>query len=368
MYFKKFIIAIKTFTQYLITSFTKQLTYNKMQNVNDYKITSLNEVAKKAGVSIATVSRVINNSPNVNPETLVKVQQAIKELNYKPNRVAKRLRNRNASSNLLGVLIPDIQNPFYVEVLRGIEDVAYENKYAIIMCNFSQDEKKEKLYLDILQSESVDGIIAAPTNEQDQHVLKLVKSGLPIVCVDRGLSGVDVDVILVENRKGAFSAVDYLAKAGYKRIAYISGLPNIPSSQQREKGYLDALAENGLQIDRELVKYGDSSHVSGVNLCQELLNLPSPPDALFTGNNLITLGALETIHKKGLKIPKEIAIVGFDDMYWSISLNPPLTAVRQPAYEIGKLAAEQLIIRINDPKRPAVSMILKTELMIRSSC
>lgn len=339
-----------------------------MSDVNDYKVASLNDVAKKAQVSIATVSRVINNHANVNPETRLKVEQAIKALKYQPNRVAKRLRNKNASSNLLGVLIPDIQNPFYVEVLRGIEDVAYENKYALIMCNFSQDEKKEKLYLDILQSESIDGLIAAPTSEHDQKVIDLVKKGLPIVCVDRGLVGVDVDVIMVENRSGAFTAVNHLINSGYKRIAYISGLPQIPSSRQREKGYLDALGVNNIPVDRTLIKYGDSRHESGVKLCEELLDLPQPPDAIFTGNNLITLGALETIHKRGLQIPADVAIIGFDDMYWSISLNPPLTAVKQPAYEIGKRAAEQLIFRINDPSRPTVSMIMKTELMLRNSC
>lgn len=338
-----------------------------MSTENVYKNISLKKVAEKAGVSIATVSRVINNSPNVNPQTRIKIEKIIKELKYSPNRVAKRLRNRNASSNLLGVLIPDIQNPFYVEVLRGIEDVAYRNQYALIMCNFSQDETKERMYLDILQSESIDGLIAAPTHERDQKVINLVKGGLPIVCVDRGLLDVDVDVVLVENRSGAYSAVDYLAKQGYKRIAYISGIPTIPSSRDRETGYRDALTDNNLEIYKELIKYGDSRHESGVSLCKELLNLPNPPDAIFTGNNLITLGALETIHSKGLKIPDDIAIVGFDDMYWSISLNPPLTAVRQPAYEIGKCAAEQLITRINNPGRPTSNMILKTELMIRSS-
>lgn len=339
-----------------------------MSDENVYKTVGVNDVAKKAGVSIATVSRVINDHPKVNPETRLKVQRVIKELKYQPNRVAKRLRNRNTSSNLLGVVIPDIQNPFYVEVFRGIEDVAYENKYALIMCNFSQDEKKEKLYLDILQSESVDGMIVAPTDEHDPEVIELVKKGVPIVCVDRGLIGVDVDVVLVENRNGAYSAVDYLARSGYRRIAYISGLPQIPSSRQREQGYREALAAHDLPIDQDLIKYGNSQHQSGVKLCEELLQLPQPPDALFTGNNLITLGALETIHKRGLHIPKDIAIIGFDDMYWSISLNPPLTAVRQPAYEIGKRAAEQLILRIKAPTRPTASMVLKTELMIRSSC
>lgn len=339
-----------------------------MTNENVYKNTNLKKVAEKAGVSIATVSRVINNSPNVNPQTRIKIERLIKELKYTPNRVAKRLRNRNTSSNLLGVLIPDIQNPFYVDVLRGIEDVAYKNKYALIMCNFAQDETKEKLYLDILQSESIDGLIAAPTHEHDQEVSNLVRTGLPIVCVDRGLMDVDVDVVLVENQKGAYMAVDYLAKKGYKRIAYISGIPKIPSSRDRERGYRDALEQNNLIYDKELIRYGDSRHESGVKLCADLLKLPDPPDAIFTGNNLITLGALETIHTQNLKIPDDIAIIGFDDMHWSISLNPPLTAVRQPAYEIGKCAAEQLISRIDNPERPTSSMILKTELMIRNSC
>jgi len=339
-----------------------------MQNVNDYKNVNLTRVAEKAGVSIATVSRVINNNTNVNPDTRAKVEQAIKALKFKPNRIAKRLRNKNASSNLLGVLIPDIQNPFYVEVLRGIEDIAYQNSYVLIVCNFSQDETKENLYIDTLQSESVDGMIAAPSTEDNQKIISLVKMGMPIVCVDRGLTGVDVDLVLVENRNGAFAATDYLAKCGYKRIAYISGIPKLPSSKLREKGYLEALTANNLPIDRDLIRYGDSRHESGVKLCNELLNLPEPPDAIFTGNNLITLGALETIHTRNLKIPGDIAIIGFDDMYWAISLNPPLTAVRQPAYEIGKRAAELLIQRIKDPSRPTVNMTLKTELMIRSSC
>ncbi len=331
-------------------------------------MSSLNDVAKRAGVSIATVSRVINNGTNVNEETRAKVLKAIKELKYQPSRVAKRLRSKSVSSNLLGMLIPDIQNPFYVDVFRGVEDVAYENNYAIIMCNFAQDEKKEKLYLDILQQESIDGLIAAPAHERDPKVLKLVKDGLPIVCVDRGLEGVDVDVVVVNNEKGAYSAVDYLAKAGYRRIAYISGQKQIPSSRYREDGYRKALEANGLEFDPEIVKYGDSKLGSAVKLCDDLLSLSNPPDAIFTGNNLITLGALETIHNRNLQIPSDVAIIGFDDMYWSISLNPPLSAVRQPAYEIGRRAGELLIQRISDPSRPPIQMTLSTELMIRKSC
>jgi LacI family transcriptional regulator/LacI family repressor for deo operon, udp, cdd, tsx, nupC, and nupG len=329
---------------------------------------SMNDVAKKANVSVATVSRVLNNSTSVNDSTRSKILKAIKELNYQPNRVAKRLRSKSVSSNLIGVLIPDIQNPFYVDVLRGIEDVASTKNYALIMCNFGQDKEREKMYLEILQSESIDGLIAAPASEDDPQLKKMLSNGMPVVCVDRGLKDVDVDVVLVNNVDGAYKAVDYLAKAGYRRIAYIAGMPTIPSSRLRERGYREALEDNGLTFDPDLVRYGDSKHESGVKLCNELLGLPYPPDAIFTGNNLITLGALETIHQRKLKIPEQIAIVGFDDMYWSSSLNPPLTAVKQPAYEIGKRAAELLIQRIDEPTRQSIQMIMNAELKIRSSC
>ncbi len=328
----------------------------------------MNEVARKAGVSIATVSRVLNNSQSVNDETRLKILKAIRELKYQPSRVAKRLRSKSGSSNLLGVLVPDIRNPFYVDVLMGIEDIAYKNNYAIIMCNFSQDEKKEAMYLDILESEAIDGLIAAPATEYDQRLKKMVKNGLPVVCVDRGLKDSEVDLVWVNNEAGAYSAVDHLIKTGYKRIAHIGGLPSIPSTVLREKGYKAALNDHHIPFDPNMVRHGDSTYESGAKLAKALLCSDTPPDALFTGNNLITLGALETIHSLKLRIPQDIAIIGFDDMSWANSLNPALTAVRQPACEIGKRAGELLIQRINDPKRPCIQMTMNAELMIRSSC
>lgn len=329
---------------------------------------SMNEVAKRAGVSIATVSRVLNNSESVNEETRMKILKAIKELKYQPSRVAKRLRSKSGAGNLLGVLIPDIQNPFYVDVLRGIEDVAYENNYVIIMCNFNQDEKKEAMYLDILESEAIDGLIAAPAHEDDQRIKKILRNGLPLVCVDRSLKGVDTDIVWVNNEESAFHAVSFLIERGYKRIAHIGGLTTIPSSRLRDAGYRRALLAGGLPVDENLVVHGDSSYASGIRFMEQLLNLPSKPDAVFTGNNLITLGALEVINNRKLRIPQDIAILGFDDMNWSNALNPPLTAVRQPAYEIGKRAGELLIQRIRDPKRPPVHMTLNSELKVRGSC
>jgi LacI family transcriptional regulator/LacI family repressor for deo operon, udp, cdd, tsx, nupC, and nupG len=223
------------------------------------------------------------------------------------------------------------------------------------------------MYLDILMSEGIDGLVAAPASEEDSQLKKMVKDGLPIVCVDRGLKNTNVDLVHINNEESAFNAVDYLIKQGYKRVAIISGLSSIPSTRLREQGYRRALGENGFPIVEELIKRGDSKRLSGVTLCEELLDLPTPPDAIFTGNNLITLGALEVIHRRKLSIPDEIAIVGFDDMHWASSLNPPLTAVRQPAREIGKRAGELLIQRINEPERSSIQMMLNAELMKRSS-
>ena len=330
-------------------------------------MSSLKDVAKKAGVSIATASRVINNAPNINHETRHRVQLAMKSLDYRPSRIAKRLRSKAVSGNLIGVMVPDISNPFYVDVLSGIEDFMLSHDYLIIMCNFSQDEQKEQLYLDALVGESVDGLIVAPAHERDEKIMALEKDNIPFVCIDRGLIDANTDLVLVDNDKGAYEAVCFLLESGYKDIAYVSGLPQIPTSRQREQGYRRALDEYQIAFRKDLVKYGDSRMKSGKLLTRELLSQKIRPDALFTGNNLITLGALETIAEMGLEIPADIAIIGFDDMPWSSTLNPPLTAVRQPAYEIGRRAAELLYQRICEPGRPNVKIVLETELMIRKS-
>jgi LacI family transcriptional regulator/LacI family repressor for deo operon, udp, cdd, tsx, nupC, and nupG len=179
--------------------------------------------------------------------------------------------------------------------------------------------------------------------------------------------GIEADVIVVDNQHGAFKAIELLLKLGHTHIGFIAGKPQIPTTIQRLRGYEDALREYDIERDKSLIKFGDSKFKSGKELTKELLETDCPPTALFTGNNLITLGALETIHKRGLQIPNDIAIVGFDDMFWSISLNPPLTAVRQPGYEICRWAVEMLLQRIENPNRMYTTVEFKTELMIRQS-
>lgn len=331
-------------------------------------MSSLKDVAKEAGVAQVTVSRVLNGSENVRPKTRQKVEKAIKVLGYTRNRSARRLATKKGKSQMMGLLVPDIQNPFYVEVVRGVEEHALDNDYAVLMCNFAQDERRAKLYLNIMRSEGIDGLIAAPVNEWVKEITDLVNSGLPIVFIDRDLDGIETDSIVVNNEKGAFEAIELLIKLGHTRIGFIGGKPQIPTTLARLQGYESAIKEAGIDKDESLIKFGDSKHASGKKLADELLNLKNPPSALFTGNNLITLGALEAINTRGLNIPEDVAIVGFDDMFWSISLNPPLTAVSQPAHEIGRRAVEMLLQRIDKPDREPAKVVLNTKLMVRESC
>ncbi len=328
----------------------------------------LKDVAREAEVSIATVSRVLNLPENVHPDTRVRVQKAIKKLNYKPSRVARRLRVNNGASNLIGLLIPDIRNPFYVEVVRGVEKAASEMGYAFIMSNFSQNVGKEKLYMDIMLSESVDGLIVAPASEDDKIVLQLIKSGLPIVCIDRALANARVDSVVVNNYLGTREALEYLISLGHERIAVILGPLEIPTYKERLKAYRETMLAHNIELDENLIKIGDSSHNSGCLFTKELLAMRHPPTAIFAGNNLISLGTLEVLHLKKIRIPEDISVLGFDDVFWAISLNPPLTAVSQPGFEIGRRAAEMLFQRIKDPKRTHAKVVLNTQLMVRKSC
>ena len=328
---------------------------------------SLQEVARRAKVSIATVSRVLNKSDKVVPETRAIVEQAMRELNYHPSRVARRLRMKEGRAHLVGLIIPDIQNPFFTDIARGVEDAAYASEYALLLCNSDDKPEKEKFYLDVMRSESVDGIVLPPFAETSAAVIEIVKSGLPVVCVDRCLSKVKTDLVEVDNYRGAFDATAYLVEKGHRNIGLIDGPANVSTSRERRRGYLDALAEAGIVVRKDLLRVGDFRQESGRVLAGELLDLKKPPTALFAFNNLMTVGALAAVHQRNLRVPRDVAVVGFDDLPWAESLDPPLTVVRQPAYEVGKQAMELLLKRIMEPTRPPVTVRLLPQLIVRRS-
>jgi len=329
---------------------------------------SLTDVAKLADVSIATVSRAISHPGKVAPATLALVQKAMTELGYKPNRVARRLRQKGGRRHLLGLIIPDIQNPFFSEIARGVEDVAYANEFAVMLCNSDEDLKKEAFYLDVMQAESVDGIILPPINDRDSAVARLAEAGMPIVSVDRSMVNATIDKVEVDNRQGAFEAVDHLIRLGHRRIGMITGRQNVSTSRDRRLGYEEALAAHNLPLRANYIRVGDYKQASGHALATELLALPNRPTALFVSNNLMTVGAMEAIHKWGLRIPEDVAVIGFDDLPWAEALDPPLTVVRQPAYEVGRAAAELLLKRLSAPDAPAAWLRLRPKLILRSSC
>lgn len=328
---------------------------------------TVEDVAKEADVSTATVSRVFSGSAKVNEDTSDKVLRAARKLNYRPNRVASRLRGKGSQSKVLGLIVTDLNNPFFSDIARGVGDIAYKNENGVIVCNTDEDPQKERFYLDILLSEKVAGLIIAPTIGNKEY-LKEIRKNIPLVTVDRHIPEIDIDSVLVDNEHGAYLAVNRLVNLGHKRIGIVCGIKGITTTEKRLSGYEKALRENGISTKRKLIFHGNSKEEGGIKGVKKLLNLESPPTAIFSTNNLMTLGIYEELYRQGIQVPEDIAIVGFDDMSWATALNPPLTAVRQPSYDLGVTAIELLLKRLADPDRSISNITLKSELIIRESC
>lgn len=329
---------------------------------------TLKDVAREANVSISTVSRVLNTPEKVLPQTQRDVREAVEALGYQPSRVARRLRLKDGKANLIGLVIPDIQNPFFADVTRGVEDVARANDYALILSNSDEDPDKQRIALNTLRTESVDGVIVPPVSTRDPEVEQLLEEDIAVVCVDRRLESTPVDMILSDNQRGAYDAVTHLINLGHERIGFIGGIARISTGTERRQGYERALRDHALPVDSALIREGDSRREEGRHLTNTLLDLDTPPTALFTGNNLTTLGALSAIRLCGLRIPEDIALVGYDDIPWAMALNPPPTVMDQPGYEMGQQAACLLLERLANPDREPTTTTLQPKLVVRQSC
>ena len=331
-------------------------------------MSTLQEVASRASVSISTVSRVLNTPAKVRAGTRTRVEEAIRELRYKPNRVARRLRSRDGRSHLLGLIIPDIQNAFFSNVVRGVEDVARAHDYAVILCNSDEELDRERFYLEILAAESADGVILPPIRGDERTARRLADLDLPVVCIDRRLTRTAIDTVVAENREGARAAISHLVRLGHRRIGAIIGPLNLSTSVERRAGYRQALEEAGIPPDDALVRSGEPRREEGRRIAEELLAEQPSVTALFAGNALLTLGVLQALRERGLNVPGDLAVVGYDDEPWAGLLDPPLTTVRQPSYEMGRHAAELLLKRIAAPGRPPALVVLEPELVVRRSC
>ena len=331
---------------------------------------TLKEVAARAGVSWATASRALSGSGYASPDARQRVQQAAADLGYKPHASARSLKLKR--TNIVGLMIADIVNPFYSYLADGLLDCAKSLGYHVMLCASDEDPVMEKEYLEVLMENRVDGIVAVPTGENLALWQEALDLGVNLVLVDREIVGLlEPDVILVDNEKGAQEATELLLQLGHRRIGIITGPASTTTGYGRLQGYYQAFAEADLPTDSNLVPVGDFKRDSGFQRAQRLLNLDDPPTAIFAANNVLGEGALFAIRERGLSIPDEISLILFDDVPWTSLTNPAVSVVAQPAHSLGFLGLERLAQRLQEGEenvRPPVRTILQPELVIRESC
>lgn len=330
-----------------------------------YKPVTIREVAKQAGVSMATVSRVLNGSNTVDPQLAERVHTAIEALKYEPNRAARAL--AGSRSALLGLLVSDIQNPFFMDLMRGVEEVSQENGYLLVICNTTEDPQKEAQYIKILAAESVAGAIIVPSRERLDALTILQGRNIPIVTVDRRVRDSSIDAVLVNNALAAKEATAHLIGNGYRRIGIITGPRSVTTANERILGYHQALQEAGIAYDDSLKYRGPFREETGERGIQRLLQVDPPLEAVLTANNRITVGALRALYASQKRVPADIAIVGFDEVRWAIPDLISITTVTQPAYELGRTAALRLLQNLRHPNLSRQEIILQHQLLVRAS-
>ena len=325
----------------------------------------MRDVARQAGVSISTVSHVVNNSRAVSSEARSRVLAAMKELGYKPNALAQNLRRQQTFS--IGMIVPDSANPFFAEVARGIEDTSFEQNHSVILCNTDGDVHKQTTHTDLLIKNQVAGILFVAAGISTELVDDLQARQVPLVVVDREVPNVAVDTVLTNHRQGGRQATRHLIELGHRRIACVSGGSDLSPSAERLTGYQMELQDNGIPFDDTLVFKGDFQYASGYRAARELLSLPEPPTAVFACNDLMAVGVISAATEMGLQVPEDFSVVGFDDVHLASFTNPPLTTIAQPKYEIGVIATEMLLARARDLDAPPRVERLETKLIVRGS-
>jgi LacI family transcriptional regulator, fructose operon transcriptional repressor len=323
----------------------------------------IKDVAAAAGVSTATVSRVLSDHPHVRPELRARVMTAVAELEYRPNQVARSLRAQR--TNAIGLILSDISNPFFAEISRAVEDVAYEHGFSVMLCNTDENQEREALYLDLMRAEQVAGVILSPTQQTMARFAEL-NVEFPVVLVDRALRNGDADAVLLDNVNAALDLTTHLLEQGYRRIAALFG-DTSTTGRERQRGYEAALREHGLAPVPALVRHIRPRIETGRAATLELLDSGPPCDAILTGNSLLTAGALQAIRERKLTIPRDVALAGFDETIWSSLVEPAITTLAQPTAEIGKTATELLLQRIAAPQRAPRKVILQGTLHVRDS-
>lgn len=338
-----------------------------------YVQVTIKDIARELGISPSTVSRALKDHPDISPETKKAVNELAEKLNYQPNIVALNL--RQSKTNTLGVIIPEIVHFFFSTVISGIEDVAYSAGYNVILAQSNESLQREKTDIKALFNSRVDGMLMSISRETTtfDHIESILSKGVPIVFFDRVYNNAQLSKVIVDDFEGAKEATLHLIEQGCKRIAHLEGPPNLAISTQRLEGYLEALKQHKIPVNKDLIVACPlGSLEEGKAATEKLLSMKNPPDGIFASNDPAAMGSMQAIKEKKLRIPQDVAIIGFSNWFFSSLMDPPLSSVDQPGFEMGQEAARLLIRHIerkdkDDAEVVPETKILKTRLIVRAS-
>jgi LacI family transcriptional regulator len=328
---------------------------------------NMKQIARLAEVSLGTVSHVLNNSAKVREPLRRRVLEAVKSLGYQPSQLARGL--RRDKTNMIGMIIPDITNPFFPAVVRGAEDAAFGSGYRLVLCNADNNQSKEISYMNELRTYLPTGIIVIPSNftELTMQAVNFAKGGSAVVCLDRMPRHWKGDTVTVANDEGAIQATQHLIYLGHKRIATITGPLDLPNAHARLTGYRRALKNANIVVPAEYVQESSFDRGGGYSAAMGLLQMKPRPTAIFAQNDLMAMGVLLAIRELGLHCPRDVSLFGFDGLEVTELMDPPLSSVLQPGYQLGSMGVQVLLERVNDPARQFRHHVLPTELRLRAS-
>lgn len=326
---------------------------------------TMKQVAEKAGVSTSTVSHVINNTRVVSPDVRARVLAIITEMRYIPSAVARSL--KNDKTHTIGMMVPNNSNPYFAELIQGIEDAAFKLGYNVILCNAYDDPQKQAAYLRVLMEKRIDGLILVASGADDELALLLRDQTVPIVLVDREVAGVEADFIESDHETGGYLATSHLIGLGHTAIACVSGPADLPPARDRVAGYLRALQEAGLTFRPDYLVRSDFTSEGGFRAFQQLLALKQPPTAIFASNDLMAIGGICAASEARVRIPQDLSVIGYDDIALASYSTPRLTTMAQPKYEMGQLVTGLLLERIMGGHLPLRRELLQTTLVQRQS-
>lgn len=331
---------------------------------------TINDIAVRAGVSISTVSRVVNQSVRVDPATEERVHEAIQALGYRPNLLARSFRRK--ITHTIGLLVPDNSNPYFAEMARVIEDAGFAEGYSVILCNSDLSEVKQTRYIDVLLAKRVDGIIMTSTGlipelDDGRDVERIQHAGVPFVVIDRDLDGSPVDQILVDNHEGGYLAARFLLEHGHRAIACVVGPSDLTPSAGRIAGFRRALREAGLDLPADALVRGNGRHDGGACAVSELLARGIDFTAIFAFNDEMAIGVIGALQRAGRQVPRDVSVVGFDDIPYAAAVFPAVTTIAQPIAEMGRMGLTLLLDRIRDPTSEPRRILLSTQVKERES-